>query len=525
MSKCCGDLDNLCPYLTVKYVAVRDGRLGMLQKVLMLLIFLRIVIQQILMQNVHLLEVPITGSMRAAAQQPTKDGCNPLREDCLSDFTKLSQLPYCQQYASNESSQPVKVARCEYWDAVTMTRGRTPVPGTLFLPSRVTTVKQQKGCTPALDNGFGCDSKPWVRDGNSTDDVVFVADLDRFRLIFNQAFQSDTSDMDMDIPITITGNAVDYQGYIDGADGMTKVFRLKDARLGHHHPNGSALETLIPHHRPDVHSIFSSAVSHKYGDELSIKDILNLADPRGALLLDARRTDGTTMRHEGSVIELNVEWTNKAPWDFLGKQKPHYTYRARLLPMREYRIAYDVQLDDEHRLARDVHGFLVVMQVHGSIRVFDVTHFLTILTTALVALSLAATLTDYIMMYLLPLRTVYTSLKYQNSEDFSEYVAAMSRIKRTGGPQYQGISSRDAEKHTLHGSILANCVMSKKPPEGNDLLHVLVKFEQRLNRLDAVDIEVAHMPPSDSLDDAATMKLDPQLAYIYTGEETFKKST
>jgi len=395
------------------------------------------------------------------------------------------------------------------------------VPGTLFLPSRVTTLKQRKGCFPSAENDYGCKTKPWVHDGNATNDVAFVADLERFVLIVNQAFQSDESSMD--VPITITGNAVDYKGYIDGADGMTHLFRMKDARLGHRSPEGSSLETPLPHGRPDASSLFPSAVSHKYGDEMSIIDILNLADPRGSFLLDANRTDGTTMRYEGSVIELTVEWSNKVPWDFFGSAKPHYTYRARILPMREYRIAYDVLIGDDRRLAREVHGFLIVMQVRGSIHVFNATHFLTILTTALVSLALAATLTDYIMMYLCPLRNVYTNLKYQNSEDFSDYAASISRTKKAAGVQYQGVKLGDADKHTLHGSILSNCVANKKPPEGNDLLHVLVKFEQRLNRLDAVDIEVATMPPI--MSEAATMKLDPQLAYIHTGEETFKKST
>ena len=79
------DLDDIFPYYTVKYAHIKDRRLGLIQKFLMLAIVVKIGVMTILYQCNHLLDVPVIGSARANSQQPTIDGCNPMHEDCMSD--------------------------------------------------------------------------------------------------------------------------------------------------------------------------------------------------------------------------------------------------------------------------------------------------------------------------------------------------------------------------------------------------------------------------------------------------------
>merc|ERR1719218_428995 len=60
----------------------------------------RVAFYGIVYKGMHLLEVPVTGNARGSIHQPTKGGCTPfLDESCThSDFTKLSELPYCKQW-------------------------------------------------------------------------------------------------------------------------------------------------------------------------------------------------------------------------------------------------------------------------------------------------------------------------------------------------------------------------------------------------------------------------------------------
>merc|ERR1719375_2138182 len=122
-----------------------------------------------------------------------------MEPDCMSDFTPLSELKYCNQFSAEAGKEEtkrrlegkVKQYDCEYWDAPAMTRGRSPVPGTLFMPTRIKSTKQKVGCTPNEGNGFECKTKPWVHaDGDYVKEMM-VADVERFTVLINQAFSAD----------------------------------------------------------------------------------------------------------------------------------------------------------------------------------------------------------------------------------------------------------------------------------------------------------------------------------------------
>jgi hypothetical protein len=154
------NFNNLLSYKTVKYVAIRDWKLGALQKSLMLLIVIRIFAMDICMNCKHLKGLPLFGTATSSARQPTKDHCNPLNMGCDSDYTSLMKLPYCKQFKgdapweadedtetekdseSKKREKPVKkrekpekkrklsdkdrrVEDCEFMDSVSMHRNRS----------------------------------------------------------------------------------------------------------------------------------------------------------------------------------------------------------------------------------------------------------------------------------------------------------------------------------------------------------------------------------------------------------------
>jgi hypothetical protein len=387
------DLDNIFGYYTVKYAKIKDRRLGIIQKALMLAILVKIGVLTILCSCQHLLNVPVIGSARANAQQPTVNACNPMKPDCMSDFTPMSELAYCSQFdpstASKAAGDPEEdgkaadsrrlqdaarkspQAECEYWDAPAMTRGRSPVPGTLFIPTRITSIKQAVGCQPEESNGYTCGTKPWVHAPGSDDDItrtIMVADMERFTVLINQAFTADVPGHD------VSGRASDSQGFIKGRPDLVDFYTQNEETKGYIHrlekDDKDKLKHISTLHqipsKADFKGDFENVFSLKgNGDVLAVSELLRMADLRGSELLDEVRGDGTTMRTEGAVIAVDITYTNAAQWDFLGTKEPHYTISAKFIPMQYYKIVYESMPthDSKFRTMHDVHGLLFLFTV------------------------------------------------------------------------------------------------------------------------------------------------------------------
>lgn len=549
------NLNDIFAYYTVKYAMVRDWRLGVLQKFIMLLIFTKILGLQMFYHGLHLLEVPVFGSARGNAQQPTKNGCNPLEPTCLSDFTPLTQLPYCIQYddslddteedgkkadadadgkkteeksdgdAKDKKTETKKDARrllatgkdieggpkgdCVLYDAPAMTRGRSPVPGTIFLPTRIVSVPQVKGCKPSKSNGYSCDTKPWVRkpDGKETD--IVIADIERFTVLVNQAFETEGA-------AKVSGRAADFEAYVKGHEHLEDLHTKHEGYLKHVDKLTAAAATEWPiPEEPDPKALFKKVFKASNGDVMAVADILRMADVRGSQLLDLVRPDGESMRSQGAVIDMSIEYSNKKKFDFFGSAKPHYTITCKLLPMRYYKIIYEEMSSEEEREFKAVHGLLVLMRVHGKIRMFSLSHILTFLSTALVSLAMATTLTDYMMQYLFRFSGKYGIIKYQPTEDFGHFSGVLDKLKAKMGGNYDPKDN----KAIPTADILNNCAEAGKPPEGAKLLACLLKFEQRLNRVDGMDelnATVQQDTPADKADKGA--------AWLNTFEKKYRAS-
>lgn len=536
------DLDEIFGYYTVKYVKVKDRYLGISQKILMLLIFLKIGLKTIMYENQHLLAVPVTGSARANAQQPTMKGCDPFGDKgCKSDFVSFKDLPYCKQYDGSptkadredtlDKSKPRhkgKQLDCVYWDAPEMTRGRTPVPGTLFVPTRITETPQIKGCEPSAANGWTCDGLPWLPDEKNPKKEYFVADVEDFTILINQAF-------DVDIPgqkEDITGVAADFHGYVEGRPDLADYFTKHKGYIKKlEAKNGKALEAStqeieIPLKKPWLkeHKAttddFDSIFSLPFGDVFAIQDILKLADLRGKDFIDVPRKDGSSIRSQGAVITIDITYSNAAHWDFFGNTKPHYTISAQYMPMKSYKIVYEKESVDgggKKRSMHDVNGLLFQIQVKGKIRVFDLTHMLTVLTTAMVSIAMATTLTDYAMSYVCgDMSKHYDLIKYQPSVDFGDVRAYRDMLKK------EHKEGHDDALHKTSPGADAICEAGKARKWKSDLeaLEYIGLVEQRLNRLDAMDFTGT----GDDKKDPVTIMVEDMKAKFKTKMDKLKKS-
>lgn len=213
-----------------------------------------------------------------------------------------------------------------------------------------------------------------------------------------------------------------------------------------------------------------------------------MADLRGGSMLDLPRDDGTTMRQKGGVVSIDITYSNKKNLDLFGNEPPIYTVSAKFIPMKYYKIQYETMHDEDTRTMSDVNGLLFLINVTGAIRTFDLTNLLTVLTTAMVSLALASTLTDLLMSYApcLGLKDHYNILKYQPTMDFSDLEDRINTIKeqaKAKGETYQ------PSKHK--SSVCADTINGYAAKQENiiddDMLKIICTFEMRLNRLDGMD--------------------------------------
>jgi len=551
--------NNVLPYYSVKYAKIRDVRLGILQKGLMVAILLKIVGKGMFMQGMHLLEVPVEGNARGQAYQPTVKNCDPMDLSCRSDFSPLADLKYCSQYDggkspapapakapakaeakapespapapakapakaeanapapapkkedkeedgkgqddapkkedasgedggdktlnrrlaegdAGEGETPIPQAECVIFDAPAMARGRSPVPGSLFLPTRISETLQKRGCTLTKENRYACDTKPWVRkDPKQHPKVVFVAEVERFNVLVNQAFESTYKGN------TVKGRAFDFKAYMQGQPKLEDM-DIKNMSFVQHlksEMKAVAKASVVPE-KAELHkddgtnhaSPFETAYAQTDGDVMSVADILRMADASGAAMLDEPRENGETMRSEGAVVQMHITYDNVKAFDLWGSANATYTITATYLPMKYYRITYDTLLPGgDERTVSNVYGLLILMTVNGKIRTFSISHLLTYLTTAMVSLALATTLTDYMMQYLFAQSARFITLKFQPSLNFGDLSA-----DKAGA--CVDLLNKKAEAY-LKGEDASF--------EKQDLLAILLKFANRLNRLDALD--------------------------------------
>eukprot|EP00425_Heterocapsa_triquetra_P016203 CAMPEP_0195142608 /NCGR_PEP_ID=MMETSP0448-20130528/164903_1 /TAXON_ID=66468 /ORGANISM="Heterocapsa triquestra, Strain CCMP 448" /LENGTH=557 /DNA_ID=CAMNT_0040181009 /DNA_START=268 /DNA_END=1941 /DNA_ORIENTATION=- len=398
--------------------------------------------------------------------------------------------------------------RCAYWDAIKMARTSEASMGKLFVPTRVQKIHQVSNCTPGDDNHWSCFPKLFVADG-AQEEPFFIADVESFTVLINNAFHT----MDR---AGLAGEASDFDAVLDPNRGMFDVGKLRHEI--HEEGLRKFVADLVIPKAKDATSPFPDAVSTSVGDVLSIGDLLRLADPRGTDLMDAARVGHSTIRWDGAVVEVDVTYTNKMSFDFFGLTKPHYVISAYYPKIGKYKATYGVERDDGRR--RDlfgVHGIFFKFHVHGQIGRFDLNYLCTIVATFIVNVGLAATVTDYVMMWGMSYKAKYTILKYQPTADFGKFRDSMGRLQRQHGDRYDPMD----HKPLAHADILNDLTERKRPLEDDELLLILLKFEQRLNRLDGLDEFNAHCLDED---ERTSDKKDKGAAYLHNYEKNYKFS-
>lgn len=472
-----GWTDFFTTYKANKMVAIKSRNLGILYRLIQLLFVLYILVWVICIQNKHLLPVAMDGSIRLTVQQPTQS-CNPMHVDCKSDYMKMSALPYCKQYSGATEGKPTSFVpwssaikanasrlkehkmqhHCVYKDNINLTFAN-PIPGTLFLQTRVSELPQYQQCIPTAENGWSCDGALYQMEQSESQTNYFVADIERFTILLDHSFRVTVPN----VRKPLHGHGTHYDGYVQKTCGRL----LK-----------------IPHkpHSSDYDSLFSIPI----GTIVSLADLLKMADARGDKLLDEidPHADNKTRRWNGGVLHISISYSseNQGPQNFLGNGKISYVVGVSLLPQQEFKNMHASEVSGSQRLVLDDHGFLIVASVHGTLYVFDFVYLTQVLTTSVALFAVASMIVDFLMNHLVAHRYHYNLLQYQHTVDFDTF-------GEEKGVQELLCTSRDDSSSPLIklSHLEAKCKHQEFDLQGEDLLYVLLKMEQRLNSLDGLD--------------------------------------
>mmetsp|Transcript_66510 Transcript_66510/g.171177 ORF Transcript_66510/g.171177 Transcript_66510/m.171177 type:complete len:466 (-) Transcript_66510:76-1473(-) len=450
----------LLVYDTVKVVQIRDRRLGAIYYILLTLTLAFVVGYEILYCNDHFERRDVQGTPQVTIQQPTVDTCNPLHEQCNSNFRSLRELPYCSAYDGNGSLvPPVNRHECVYLDKFSLAPNGATSAG-VMVPTRVDLINQTRLCHPSAANNYTCLNEFRVA---SDTGVRYVADIERYTLLISHSYRRDHIHGNNNALMGYYSECVETQrglvgswvfsmnravfgrqecegtyrsvpiGCLPGADcgfqsaeqappqqGAALLQRAGAARQQpgrrRKQPAGR-LERDVPEGgrdraTPEVYAITD-------GDVFSIGKLLQLA---GASL-DSLGTDGEPMRSAGSVLDIRVQYNNlHAFTSTFGDTSIGYEYFVNLRPIHQFKdeiISY-VSADGNERSIENRHGLFVAVQINGTFGFFSIMNLLLMLTTATAILAVATVLTDKIALYYLTNQEYYRSLKYQTAEGAEE---------------------------------------------------------------------------------------------------------
>jgi len=474
--------DDLFAYETQKVVRIRDRRLGVLYYTLTVLIAAYVLGYQILYRNEHFERRDVFGTPRVTLQQPTKRGCNPNKPDCKSDFDSLEALPYCSVYTGASSVVTPKNRHiCIFADQHTLAPSGM-LDGNMLVPTRIDEMVETKGCEPSPSNHWSCDNEFNV---DHLEEVRYVADVEKYTIMLAHTYKRDTvmgnngdikgvylqceqansstSFLKSQVegandcegrwvrqPIEcLTGNChfLPEEQRIDIASSLRRSVEKVSSFLGidsRRHNDGNLRHRNRPAmmiNRQDTHTdqdredtlvqersdptkvqlAKGGVYSIRDGDIFSLSKLLELTD----LSLDRTfNKDGEPLREAGTVIEIEIRYSNLVPWlSTLGYLPVSYEYKVTQRPLEEMKTELVAQQQPKwpkERIIENRHGLYIVAKITGSFGFFSIVYLLIMLTTAVSLLAVAVFLTDKLAMYWMEDKEKYREKKYEHTEVIGE---------------------------------------------------------------------------------------------------------
>lgn len=408
------DWDALLAYDTVKFVTVRDRRLGIIMYVFYLAIFCYVVIYKVVFQTGYLRLSNPEGTVRLSLQPPTVDsngkrGCDPTEgpPGCNLDIPPLDQLPYCLQNASKYKG--MSNSNCTIWDAMDAVVGSSG-QSQLFVTSRVTESEQVQACT---EKESKC---PATYTSNSTQKPLYIAGIERFTLMISHSVRSDGES-------TIGDDSSRLNK--DKANGAIKTCK------------GTSIKPQLTSIKEAYFTIDELLHAAASSFECSAEESIGLDLDNRTSASSTSASGPSSYRYDGMVLVVRIVYSNYREWSgvYTGKSSIRYHFEVRYIDgtkAKQYQIIYGA--DTMTRKLRNRHGIQIIVTQEGHFGVFDWTMMMVQLTVSLSYLAAVSVIVDYILLYFLPQRRYYHASKYSKTKDLKTLLDEPALVQRCSTP-------------------------------------------------------------------------------------------
>lgn len=391
-------------YETVKFVQIRDPRLGVLRLLLLVAIAAYVGLYELYLNGGYLAAQPITGSVRFRLQQPTVDSCDPNNANCSNAFAPLSSLPYCRNAHIDTNSSASNTLPCQFYEAlnaqmdVSESSMAVMTKGALYNQTLMCDGTQQASCPNTY------------QDDETTS--FFVAQSEAFTILLEHAVTASRFCNEQ--------HKSSHYCSTQAKDSIGRLLVPDNPLLCQEQAQLNNSYTSLLGEEPTTWSpcyIGANKTIHNQ-DFFSLDTLVQAA---GISSLDDCTDDGTseqecrTFRDSGATLLVTVVWS-----DFdedSHSLTPHYTYSSRLIGSKFQQSTAYYTSYRSHRILLNAHGIKLVVVLQGDFHEFDWMHLLITATTAVGLLALATTIVDNTMLYVLPERERYNSLKYEQEND------------------------------------------------------------------------------------------------------------
>lgn len=196
------DIDHAFAFTTRKVVWVRNRWIGGLYYLFIASVILWLLLFRIIYRNDHFVRKDVTGVARMWYSHPTFEDCDSTQDTCLSNYTKLTNLPYCDEYEGPDVLETK--SHCEFQGKISLVPGGSS-DNELFITTAVEVITERRGCNPRAENGYACENEYEALNGTGcrrdkylcrnrsglTNQFFYVADATDYRIQFTSSYERD----------------------------------------------------------------------------------------------------------------------------------------------------------------------------------------------------------------------------------------------------------------------------------------------------------------------------------------------
>lgn len=393
-------------YRTLKKVKIDDRRLAALKWFLFIGIAVFVGIIELWMWGGALSPAAVSGAVTFDVDHPTlPPGCNVHSTigvndtSCVSNFSPLTDLPYCEQYTgtseSQASSYPGPILPCTYLDA---TDANIVTDNSVSVISSATTSTESRICNELSGTDVQCQN---IYNTTSVRGPFYVAQAEDFIIDISHVVSSTTQCQNRYDDYRCSSPSNVFQGRLySTSSSQCSTF------VAYSGPRGSQTTTAAP-------CYLATNTTDDGADQFSISFLLEAAgaslddcDPRAEQRDDLITEECTTYRLDGITVQLSVGWNNFER--YVGLVQPFYAYYPIVLSgagFQQYRTTPMVSSSSSdalsfERIVEDAYGTRIIVTLGGSFSSFSFLPFLITLFTAFGMMKIGKLILDKVMVCL-----------------------------------------------------------------------------------------------------------------------------